>query len=114
MRRGAAFRWKSKVVAIECNANGTRVSGVRFEDGSSVEAPIVINVAGPHSPEVHDLAFGPGSNAKVADDSKIGSKPLKVEVAYVPCQEPLASQLDKTMPVVTELDTGVYMRPQQG
>jgi len=109
IRAGGAFRWNSKVTQVLHDPTGTRVCGVRLSDGSSIEAPIVINAAGPHSRAFHELAF---KDAKVADDSNISSRPLKVEVAYV--REPPGSIMDKTFPVVVDLDVGVYMRPQQG
>lgn len=109
MRKGAEFRFRSPVKAIQCNPQGDRVQGVVFEDGSRVEAPIVVNAAGPHSAAVHKLAF---ANAKVADDSKVHSRPLRVEVAYL--QEPAGADFDANMPVMTDMDVGIYMRPQQG
>jgi len=96
-------------VKINHNANGSKIAGVTLQDGSVIEAPIVINVAGPHSQAVHDLAF---VGAGVADDSKVRCRPLKVEVAYL--QEPPGSRVDETMPVIADMDVGVYMRPQQG
>lgn len=109
VRRGADFRWRARVVKLERDASGSKVRGVTFEDGSAVEAPIVINAAGPHSQAIHDLAF---KGAAVADDSLVSSRPLKVEVAYL--AEPSGSRVDQTLPVITDFDVGVYMRPQKG
>jgi sarcosine oxidase subunit beta len=110
MRRGGEFKWRARVVKINRDESGSKVTGVTLEDGSIVEAPIVINVAGPHSQAVHDLAFQGAAGA--CDDSRFRSKPLKVEVAYV--QEPPGSRLDETFPMLADIDVGVYMRPQQG
>mmetsp|Transcript_96472 Transcript_96472/g.241942 ORF Transcript_96472/g.241942 Transcript_96472/m.241942 type:complete len:478 (+) Transcript_96472:57-1490(+) len=109
IRRGGDYRWRAHVVQINCNASGSKVSGVTLQDGSVIEAPIIVNAAGPHSQAVHDLAF---AGAGVADDSLVSSKPLKVEVAYL--QEPPGSCIDDTMPVIADMDVGVYMRPQMG
>jgi sarcosine oxidase subunit beta len=109
LRRGGAFRWKARVVGIERDPSGTRVQGVALEDGSRIEAPIVINVAGPHSPFVHRMAF---EGASASDDSRVSAKPLKVEVAYVP--EPPGSRIDETLPVLADLDVGIYCRPERG
>jgi len=97
------------VVSIDHDPTGSKVRGVTLADGSVIEAPIVINVAGPHSQAINDLAF---EGAAVTDDSRVRSKPLKVEVAYL--QEPPGSNLDATMPVIADMDVGVYMRPQLG
>jgi len=48
----------------------------------------------------------------VEDDSLVSSRPLQVEVAYV--NEPPGSNVDATMPLVSDIDVGVYMRPQRG
>lgn len=99
----------ARVREVLRDSSGMRVTGVALEDGSVVNSAVVINVAGPHSAAVNAMAF---SGAGVADDSKISSRPLRVEVAYLP--EPPGSRLDETLPVVADLDTGVYMRPQRG
>lgn len=109
MRSGAEFRWRAQVTKIVLDGTGSRVKGVVLKDGSRVEAPIIINVAGPYSAAVHRMAF---EDARVTDDSLISSQPLKVEVAYV--QEPPGACVDQTMPVIADLDAGIYMRPQQG
>lgn len=109
LRNGGAFRWNAHVVSIDLDATNTRVCGVTLADKTKIEAPIVINAAGPHSPGIHSLAF---KGANVEDDSRIHSRPLKVEVAYV--NEPPGSDLDKTCPVMTDMDTGIYVRPQHG
>lgn len=108
-RRGGDFRWRARVTEILRDATGTKVSGVALEDGSVVHSPVVVNAAGPHSPVINSLAF---SGAGAADDAKVSSRPLRVEVAYLP--EPPGSNADETLPVVADLDTGVYIRPQRG
>jgi len=109
-RRGAEFRWRARVAGIDRRSRGASVAGVTLEDGSSIEAPIVINAAGPHSQAIHDLAFQGASGP--ADDSKVSAKPMKVEVAYV--QEPPGARADETLPVIADIDVGVYYRPQLG
>jgi sarcosine oxidase subunit beta len=54
-----------------------RVSGVTLSSGQRLSAPIVVNVAGPHSAIVNQLAG-------VTDDMQIGTRPLRHEVHHVP------------------------------
>lgn len=109
MRHGAVFRGGSHVTQIQHNGAGDRVTAVVLEDGSVIESPIIINAAGPHSGAIHKLAF---RDASVVDDSKVSSRPMRVEVAYVPGPQGVDS--DSSMPFMFDLDVGVYMRPQQG
>lgn len=109
LRQGGAFRWNSPVVSIDLDPTNTRVQGITMADRSTIEAPIVINAAGPHSAGMHSLAF---QGANVEDDTRIHSQPLKVEVAYV--NEPPGSNLDETCPVISDIDSGCYYRPQLG
>ncbi|HZD25170.1 MAG TPA: FAD-dependent oxidoreductase, partial [Alphaproteobacteria bacterium] len=73
--KGAAFRFNARVAEIL--KSGGRVAGVRLEDGTTLEAPVVVNVAGPHSGIVNRLAG-------VEAGMNIKTRALKVEVAHVP------------------------------
>lgn len=53
-KRGAELRYRTTVVGIR--RGGGRVKGVALADGTSIDAPIVVNVAGPHSAKVNGLA----------------------------------------------------------
>lgn len=108
-RRGGDFRWRARVTEILRDASGSKVEGVKLEDGSVIHTPVVVNAAGPHSSAVHRLGF---AGAAVEDDSKVTTRPLRVEVAYLP--EPPGSNIDETLPVIADLDAGIYMRPQRG
>ncbi len=100
---GADFRFRRTVTAIERDAG--RVSGVDLDGGETLRAPIVINVAGPHSHAVNELAG-------VTGDMRIGHRPLRQEVYAVPA--PAGFRLDDGGPVVADLDIGQYFRPQAG
>jgi sarcosine oxidase subunit beta len=100
---GAVFRFNTKIVAI--SSTGGRVTGVTTNTGEKVVAPIVVNVAGPHSSQINRLAG-------VTDDMSISTRPMRHEVAHVPA-------FAGTMPghercVVGDGDAGVYMRPDIG
>lgn len=98
-RAGATFRFRTEVTAIE--TSGDRVSGVRLSDGSRVSTPIVVNVAGPHSGRVNEIAG-------VGDDFGVSTRPLRVEVHHVPA--PPGHSEGHPGPLVADLDLGTYFR----
>jgi sarcosine oxidase subunit beta len=100
---GAAFRFRERVVGIE-RADG-RVSGVALASGDTISAPVVVNVGGPHSAAINELAG-------VTDDMRIAHRPLRQEVFAAPA--PPGFGLDDGGPVVADLDLGQYFRPQPG
>ncbi len=100
---GAEFRFRRTVTGI--GRIGGRVSGVDLDGGETLVAPVVINVAGPHSHVVNEMAG-------VTGDMKIGHRPLRQEVYAVPAPE--GFRLDDGGPVVADLDIGQYFRPQAG
>ena len=73
--RGARFRFNAKVAEIR--RGGGRVEGVTLADGTAIDAPVVVNVAGPHSSVVNRMA---GIEAEMS----VRTRPLRQEVAYVP------------------------------
>jgi sarcosine oxidase subunit beta len=99
---GAEFRFRSRVVAVE---RDDAVRGVVLESGETIEAPVVINVAGPHSSIINRLAG-------VDDDMTIGHRALRQEVFAVPA--PPGAALENGAPLVADLDVGQYFRPQPG
>ena len=104
--KGATFRFSTKVISVD--RSGGRVSGVTLDDGTSVSAPIVVNVAGPHSGAVNALAG-------LAGTMNIGTRPLRHEVHHLDA----AGQQGQPAPVqvpyhVSDGDTGVYFRPDVG
>ncbi len=102
-QHGARFRYRTEVVAIDRSAEA--VTGVSLADGSSIEAPVVVNVAGPHSSIVNRLAG-------VTHDMRIGHRALHQEVFAAPA--PPGARLEDGAPLVADLDVGQYFRPQPG
>jgi sarcosine oxidase subunit beta len=100
---GATFRFHVEVVGVELSDG--HVVGVRLADGELVDAPVVINVAGPHSAHLNALA---GADV----DMTIGHRPLRQEVFAVPA--PTGLSLLDGAPIVSDLDIGQYFRPQVG
>lgn len=91
------YRFHAAVTAIR--RRGTAVVGLTLEDGTAVNAPVVINAAGPHSGIVNDLA-------DVLDDFTVTTRPLRQEVHELPA--PVGYGLPG--PVVADLDLGIYFR----
>jgi len=100
---GAEFRFRTTVTGID-RADG-RVTGVSLASGEQISAPVVVNVAGPHSTIVNEMAG-------VTGDMRISHRPLRQEVFAVPAPKGFA--LDEGGPTVADLDIGQYFRPQAG
>ena len=100
---GATFLFNSRVKEIPVN-NG-RVEGVVLSDGTCINAPVVINVAGPHSSLINALA---GADV----DMKISTRALRQEVAHVPV--PKGIDYSAVACVTSDSDAAVYTRPEVG
>ena len=100
---GAEFRFNTKTVAI--NRSRGRVNGITTHTGEKVDAPVVVNVAGPHSSLINTLAG-------VSDDMRIPTRPMRHEVAHVHAL--MGMELNHHDCVIGDGDTGVYMRPETG
>lgn len=98
--RGGTFELGQTVVAIDQEAG--RVTGVSLADGRKVAAPIVVNVAGPHSGPINEMAG-------VLGDMKINTRALRHEVHYVPA--PSDFDFSRDGHVVSDGDLGIYFRP---
>ena len=101
--KGAEFLFGKAVTEI-LKQDG-RISGLRLDDGSEIEAPVVVNVAGPHSAVINGLAGA-------LDDMTITTKPLRQEVAHVPAPE--GFDFEKLGTVVSDSDIACYCRPETG
>ena len=101
---GAAFRFNSEVVAIDCEGTDGRVSGVRLAGGERIDARVVVNVAGPHSAYVNALAGLPQIGVQ--------TRPLRQEVDVVPVPPDFAVDAGGT--IVADTDLGTYFRPHPG
>ena len=101
--KGAEFRFNAEVVEILTRDGHT--AGVALKDGTRIGAPVVINVAGPHSFVINRLAG-------VEEGMKIKTRPLRQEVAHVPAPEGL--DYEKVGMLVSDGDIGCYSRPESG
>ncbi|MCP3993408.1 MAG: FAD-binding oxidoreductase, partial [Actinomycetia bacterium] len=102
-RVGGEFRFNAEVVTIE-RADG-RVHGVMLASGETITAPIVVNVAGPHSFVINQMAGLEGTMS-------ICTKALRHEVHHV--APPEGVSYDTTGCHVQDGDTGIYFRPEVG
>lgn len=100
---GATFRFNARVVEIVKDAGGA-VAGVRLEDGETIAAPVVVNVAGPHSYKINEMAGATG-------DMNIKTRALKQEVVHVPMP---AEGWDQSGFVTSDSDISCYTRPEKG
>ncbi|MEM7403843.1 MAG: FAD-dependent oxidoreductase [Pseudomonadota bacterium] len=100
---GAEVRLGAEVASI-IQSNG-RVSGVKLASGEELHAPVVVNVAGPGSAIVNEMAG-------VVGEMTIQTRPLRQEVVHVPSPE--GFDFEGTAPVVSDNDIGCYVRPEHG
>jgi sarcosine oxidase subunit beta len=101
--KGGEFRFSTEVVDIRVEDG--RVAGVELADGTLIDAPIVVNVAGPHSFVINEMAG-------VADSMNIKTRALRHEVHHVPSPEGLDFEKDGML--VGDDDLGTYFRPEVG
>ncbi len=100
--RGGKFLFGRSVVSVL--QEGNRVTGVALDNGSEVQAPVVVNVAGPHSNQINRLA---GLDAAAG----ISTRPMRREVYLVPGPESL--DFDAAGCVMGDMDCGYYLRPER-
>ena len=99
---GAEFSFGVTVVGI---SGSGRADGVVLADGTEVSAPVVVNVAGPHSSAINALAG-------VLHDMSITTRALRKEVYHVP--SPLSVDFENRGAAMADDDCGCYVRPEVG
>ena len=99
----AEFRFNAAVASID-RSDG-RISGITLASGEQIPAPIVVNVAGPHSGHINEMAG-------VTADMTISTRALKQEVVHIPC--PHDFDYERQGMVTSDSDIGVYTRPVTG
>lgn len=104
VREGARYRMGQSVVEVRSpGTNGSRFR-VSLDDGSALEADVLVNVAGPHSGKV---------NALVGATLPIETRALRREVHAVSNPRFIARE-GAGVPIVGDLDGGLYFRPEAG
>jgi sarcosine oxidase subunit beta len=102
-RAGATFRFHAEVTEIL--TEGGRVAGVRLKTGEEIHAPVVVNVGGPASRRLNEMAG-------VTGDMTIETRPLRQEVVHVPAPEGFDFYNDGM--IVSDSDIACYCRPERG
>ncbi|MFQ5436832.1 MAG: NAD(P)/FAD-dependent oxidoreductase, partial [Anaerolineae bacterium] len=100
---GGKFLFNAEVVAIRRDED--RVLGVTLKSGEQIDAPIVVNVAGPHSFVINRMAG-------VEDDMNIKTNALRHEVHHVP--SPPGFNFEKDGFHTSDGDLSIYFRPETG
>ncbi len=100
---GAEFAFNTEVVEI--SQSDGRVSGVVLNDGQTIQAPVVINIAGPHSARINQMAG-------VEQSMNIKTRALRHEVAHVPSPE--GFDFENNGLVYSDSDIHTYCRPEIG
>ena len=101
--KGSEFMYNQRVVSIDKENN--KVQGVTLESGEKINAPIVINVSGPHSFKITEMA---GQIEK----NNIKTRALRHEVHVVP--PPANYRPEKEGYHTNDADIGAYYRPEAG
>ncbi|NOD46722.1 MULTISPECIES: FAD-binding oxidoreductase [unclassified Ruegeria] len=102
-QHGAEVRTGAEVAEIL--TEGGRVSGVKLTSGEEIHAKVVVNVAGPGSAIINEMAG-------VLGDMTIKTRPLRQEVVHVPAPEGFDFENDGT--IVSDSDIACYCRPEHG
>ncbi len=82
-----------------------RVAGVKLASGEEIHAKVVVNVAGPGSAIVNEMAG-------VLGDMTIHTRPLRQEVVHVPAPEGFDFETQGV--IVSDSDIALYCRPEHG
>ncbi len=100
---GGEFLFNREVAAVR-RQNG-QVLGVTLTGGEQIDAPVVVNIAGPHSFVINRMAG-------VEGDMNIKTRALRHEVHHVP--SPAGFDFLHNGYHTSDGDTGVYFRPETG
>ncbi|WP_019970304.1 FAD-binding oxidoreductase [Mycobacterium sp. 141] len=100
---GAQFSYRTKVVAATRDDDLWKIETDR---GETIEAPVVVNAAGPWSGALNELAG-------VGGDFTVTVRALRQEVAHVSAP-PGYNPEGGLGSAIGDLDLGIYMRPEPG
>ena len=100
---GGEFLFNNEIKEIR--QENEKVLGVTLKTGEQIDAPIVVNVAGPHSFVINRMAG-------VEEEMNIKTKALRHEVHHVPSPEGFDFEKDGLH--TSDGDNGIYFRPETG
>jgi sarcosine oxidase subunit beta len=101
--RGGEFLFNTEVIDI-LTRDG-RATGVKLNGGKEMQAPVIVNAAGPHSFKINRMAG-------VEENMRVRTRALKREVCHVPSPKGLDFTSQGAM--FSDGDTGSYARPEVG
>ena len=101
--KGGRFLFDARIVEIR--RSGGRVQGVTLDSGDEIDAPVVVNVAGPHSFVINRMAG-------VEESMNIKTRALRHEVHIVPA--PPGVDYEHEGFHTSDGDQGIYFRPESG
>ncbi len=102
--KGGEFIFNAEVADVR--SEGGKVVGITLKDGTLIDAPVVVNVGGPHSFKINKMAEG------VWEGCNIKTKALRHEVMYCPSPEEY-NYIDDGYHM-SDGDIGCYVRPEVG
>ena len=103
--KGAEFRFNTTVTEILTSPDASVATGVKLADGGEIHAPVVVNVGGPFSTAINDIAGLSGRDA-------IGSRPMRHEVHIAPA--PAGVDFETNGALINDQEQGFYCRPEAG
>lgn len=95
---GVEVRFQTEVTGIR--SPGGRIEGVELADGSAIDAPVVVNAAGPWAPRIAAMA---------GLEWKWTIRPIRAQVIY---REWPRDVVPGPLPVLGDSSAGIYMRPE--
>jgi sarcosine oxidase subunit beta len=101
--KGSRFMFKRRVVEIR--RSSAKIVGVKLNDGERIDAPVVVNAAGPHSFMVNRMAG-------LQNSMKIKTRALRHEVHVVP--SPKGFDFEKKGYVTSDFTNATYHLPEVG
>jgi len=94
------FRFQCAVEHVR--TAGNRIAGITLSDNTRIDAPIVVNAAGPHSEKINELAG-------IAGSTKITTRAVRHESVHLALPEDCDAKYDDV--VTFDYDIGSYTRP---
>jgi sarcosine oxidase subunit beta len=100
---GSRFLFNRRVIGIR--RSGGRINGIALADGQKIQAPVVVNAAGPHSFVINEMAG-------IQNRMKIKTRALRHEVHVVP--SPRNFEFEKKGMVISDFTNATYHMPEVG
>ena len=101
--QGSRFMFNSRVAEIR--RSDAKITGVRLNDGQQIDAPVIVNAAGPHSFIINEMAG-------VQNSMKIKTRALRHEVHVVP--SPKGFDFETMGLVISDFTNATYHLPEVG